>query len=117
MKYDMEINMHRGDLQEIEFEVIDGDSEPIEGITEIFWTVKRSVHDKNFVIQKKLSDNTIQSVDATYYFTIRPEDTDGLAFGEYPFDIEVIGEGLKKTFLGLLNLEKEVTYSSNEGDG
>lgn len=107
--------MHRGDLQEIEFEIVDDDGEPVGGIDEIYFTVKETYNKSEMLMQKRLSTGEIVEMDGTYHFTIEPSDTDNRGFNSYPFDIEIVGAGLKKTFLGKLYLEHEVTHASNEG--
>jgi len=117
----MEISMARGDLVTNSFVVRDADKNPYtESFDNIYFTVKRFADDKNYKFQKRLSDGGIQSVgDGEYQFTIRPEDTDGLDFPfDYEFDIELVTEGkIKKTYCGILHLEKEVTHHYNEVTG
>jgi hypothetical protein len=67
-------------------------------------------------MQKRLSRNEIVlDSEGYFHFQISPEDTDNLDYGNYKFDIEVVGEGIKQTFLGELILKDEVTFASNEG--
>lgn len=111
----VEIRMHRGDLQEVDFEIVDGDGEEVGGIDEIFFTVKAIMSQSDLIMQKRLSSGEITKAEGLYHFTINPADTDNLGFNSYPFDIEIVGPGLKKTFLGKLTLEPEVTHAVNEG--
>lgn len=108
------IEMNRGDLHNVTFEVVDEEGNPVDGIDEIYWTVKRSANLSEMLIQKRLSDGGIARVDDGYQFDIEPGDTDRLGFNTYPFDIEIVGPGLKKTFLGQLKLLPEVTHAVNE---
>lgn len=110
----MEINMPRGDLRPVQFTVTDGETAP--ELTEIYATFKKSFRHPNFLFQKRLSDGTIEALgEGSYQFTIEPEDTDGLTYGTYPFDIEVLGDGIKQTFTGTLTLTNEATHAGNEG--
>ena len=118
----MEIIMARGDLEVRTFQIrspsAGGGTEPYtEQLDEIYMTVKRNENDKNFLFQKRLSDGGIISKgDGEYEFTIQPEDTDGLAYGSYGFDVELVKNGaVKKTFCGELVLTKEYTHRANEG--
>lgn len=109
------IVMHRGDLETIAFDVVDSEGNPVEGIDEIYWTVKRGENVREYLTQKRLSTGGIIQTETGYQFDIEPQDTDGLGFGSYPFDIEIVGVGLKKTFVGKLVLLPEVTHAANEG--
>lgn len=93
-----------GDITDIEFD-------------DIYFTVKRKYFNQDFVLQKRYSTGEITKDDDGYYrFTIYPEDTDGLPFGDYEFDIEIVRNGsIKHTTVGLFSLTKEVTYATNEG--
>lgn len=113
----MEITMARGDLETRTFRVNGPDRSPfLNAFDNIYMTVKKFAEDKKYIFQKRLSDGGIMQVDdGVYQFTIMPDDTDGLAFGDYDFDIELVINGeLKKTYLGVLHLTKEVTHHSNE---
>lgn len=113
----MTIEMARGDLESRTFRVNGSNRSPFtDEFDEIYFTVKKFFNDKNYKFQKRLSDGGIVSMgDGVYQFTIMPEDTDGLEFGDYDFDIELVIEGeIKKTYLGVLHLGKEVTHHNNE---
>lgn len=114
----MDIKMARGDTVSRAFTVKNKDGTVFaETPDEIYFTVKKTYTDRNFKFQKRLSTGGIESVDTgKYKFTIFPEDTNGLTFGDYDFDIEIVkAPGLKQTFCGKLTLQKEVTHSYNEG--
>ena len=113
----MEITMARGDLQAQQFTVTEDGHAP-EPFDNIWFTVKRNATDRNPLIQKKLSDDTIYETEkaGTFEFVIEPEDTNSMAFGAYKFDIELFRDGsLKRTFTGVLTLTEEVTHYYNEG--
>ena len=111
------ISMPRGDIRPIQFTVIDqaGGKSAIE-FDEIYFTVKRSYHDKNFLFQKRLGNGTIETLDdGSYRFVIQAIDTDNLSIGKYVFDIElVLGDEIKQTTVGEFILTPEVTFASNE---
>lgn len=112
----MKISIARGDLDMIPFAVyIDGTQDKVD-MDEIYFTVKKHYYDKRFIFQKKLSDGTIDTDgEGTYMLTIEPSDTEELDFGSYDFDIEIIrNPDIKRTFVGTLELTKEVTHKNNE---
>lgn len=113
--------MARGDLEIRTFQIRSpdgqGGSEPfIDELDEIFLTAKKNFNDRNYKFQKRYTSGDIVPLgNGVYQFRIEPSDTDGLAFGEYDFDIELLIEGeLKKTFTGKLILTAESTHAYNE---
>jgi hypothetical protein len=112
----MTINMPRGDIRVVPFVVKDSEGNPSEiQFTEIYFTVKRNYHDQEYILQKRLSTGEIETDGlGTFWFTINASDTDGLSFGKYVFDIELVADGIKQTSTGDLVLTYEATYRSNE---
>ena len=116
----MEITMARGDLEVRTFQVLSENEDNLEPCDEVFdeiyMTVKKNRNDHVCRFQKRMSDGGIISLgEGKYEFTIHPEDTNRMAFGEYIFDIELVKNGsIKKTFCGELILTDEVTHASNE---
>ncbi len=114
----MQISMPRGDMRSVSFSVQDpGQAVFADEFDDIYFTVKKQIKDKTYCFQKRLSSGDIvKTEDGTYEFTIMPEDTDNMCFGEYMFDIElvIVGE-LKQTFVGKFILTAEVTFAENEG--
>ena len=113
----MNITMPRGDLRPVNFTVSDSDGQPANlEFDEIYFTVKASFLDKNFLFQKRLGDGSItREADGSYSFAILPEDTDHLRIAKYVFDIELVQNGLiKQTTVGELALTNEVTFAENE---
>lgn len=110
------IELPRGDVKRISFTIYNpDDTEVSKNFTGIYFTVKNTPSDRNITLQKSLKDGTITRDGNVYGFTLASEDTDGLDFGEYVFDIEVIlGKTLKQTFLGKLLITDEVTHARNE---
>lgn len=111
----LNITMPRGDLRAVKFKVNQGTSIYTD-FDEIFFTVKKSFNNRNALFQKKLSDGTIiLREDDLYHLRIEPEDTDGLDYGTYAFDIELVkGDTIKQTTVGELVLTNEVTFAENE---
>ena len=112
----MEIKLPRGDIRNIRFQVTDN-GEPYTDFDEVYFTVKKNYKIVDTIIQKKLSDGGIELDTTTCYFSFKlnPEDTNGLAYNTYVFDIEVVkGDVIKQTTLGELTITEEVTFSENE---
>ena len=112
----MIIEFARGDSYERGFILKDKSGQPITTVwDEIYFTVKKNYIDYNFRFQKKLSTGGIVS-DGNGHYTlfILPEDTNDLPFGDYACDIELKKDDYKRTFVGTLRLNKEVTHSCNE---
>lgn len=113
----MRITMPRGDIRPVRFVVYNASGEISDvNFDEIYFTVKKSFNNEDFLIQKRLSNGTIEAdADRGYVFTIEPEDTNMLKVGRYVFDIELVsGTDIKQTIVGELELTNEVTYASNE---
>lgn len=113
------MNITRGDDKRFKFARYDDKKNIIEEIAdEIFFSVKYNNLDDEVLIQKKLSDNTIEfsSEDYFYRFWIDSQDTDELSYGCYKYDIERIVDGRKKTISkGTFTIEEETTFLGNEG--
>ena len=108
----MKITMASGDLVTKCF-TIEAETQPL--LDEIYFTVKRRHTDTKMLFQKRLSDGGITKLEnEDYVFTIEPEDTNCLSMGLYEFDIELVGPGIKRTFIGTLELTGEVTHAANE---
>lgn len=113
----LKITMPRGDIRLERFQVKDSEGVLSQiDFTEIYFTVKKDALDKNFLFQKTLSGGDIVKIDVgDYQFKIEPEDTDGLRFGQYECDIELIYEDqIKQTEYGILEITREVTHALNE---
>lgn len=83
---------------------------------DLFFTVKETATIEQVVFQKRLDDMTLDE-DGTYHFQVLPEDTNGLQYGDYVFDIEVIDSGVKTTVAyGGYKILPEVTWVENEGE-
>lgn len=114
----MRITMPRGDCKPIRFEVKNKDGTECDIVfDEIYVTFKTDTQTSEMAFQKRLSNGDItKDKDGYYYFTILPEDTDGLDYSEYSFDIQLYKEKplIKQTILGTLELTEEVTFAENE---
>lgn len=114
----LEIKLHRGDYTKKKINILDTSGNKSNAtFDEIYITFKYSAISQSFLLQKKLSTgDIIKNEDGSYSFEILPEDTDGLDFGEYEFDIELYKANpiFKQTFLGKLVLLEEVTHAANE---
>lgn len=114
------IGMTRGDTKGFRFQRKYKDDEGEEQVItqiadELYFTVKKSYRDKDFLLQKKLSDMEFDE-QGVYHFVINPEDTNDLDFGTFVYDLEVIQDGYKKTISsGNFVLGYESTWAVNEG--
>ena len=113
----MRISMPRGDMREQAFSVKLNQEPFLDAFDEIYFTVKKTFKDINYLFQKRMTAGDIVSVgDGMFQFIILPEDTNELNFGDYVFDIELVISGrLKRTYVGTLSLTPESTYACNEG--
>lgn len=76
------IELTRGDTAHFEIEIVDqnGDLYELQPEDQLMFTVKKSVYDKNIVLQKRIEKKQ---------FTITHEDSAGLAYGSYVYDIQL----------------------------
>lgn len=110
----LQISLPRGDIRNVRFNVTSG-STAYTNFNEVYFTVKTSTTQRKILFQKKLSDGSIV-LDGDYYaLRIKSDDTEGLEYGKYVFDIEVVkGDVIKQTTLGELTITPEVTFKENE---
>jgi len=112
----MNIEMPRGDIRHVAFQILDTAGEPVSSaFSEIYITFKQNYNTTNYLFQKRLSAGDVIFADGSYEFTIEPEDTNNLKFGDYVFDIELLAPGIKETHVGTLTLTSEATHQQNEG--
>lgn len=109
--------MPRGDIKLVRFLVNDRDGTRA-GIefTEIYFTVKKTTSDRRVQFQKRLSTGGIVKLGrGDYQVKIEPEDTSGMMYGRYKFDVQLQYEDqLKETFVGEFVLTDEVTFNADE---
>lgn len=105
----------RGDTKKYKFQRKRADGTVITDRPDsLYFTVKKSYNDSLPVLQKTLNDMTLDQ-DGTYHFTIEPEDTDGLKYKTYVYDIQVSQNGIKTTIAkGNFIIKEEVTFARNE---
>lgn len=89
-------------------------------ITQVFFTVKGSVDDKNFAFQKRIGDGItlMDYVDGvyTYVLEIMPDDTENLSKSEYGYDITIKSNDIKfpPIIMGKLLIEPVYTRKRDE---
>ena len=105
----------RGDTKKYYFQRKKADGTVIIDLPDaLYFTVKKNYIDNKALIQKKLSDMTVDQ-EGKYHFTIEPGDTDKLPYGGYVFDIQVTVGDIKTTIAkGKFVLTEEVTFAENE---
>ena len=105
----------RGDTKGLKFQR-KRDGKPITQEAEnIYFTVKDNNYTNDILFQKTIDDMDFDE-DAYYHFTILPEDTNDLEYGDYKYDIEVkISDIYVKTIAkGILTVQEETTFVDNE---
>lgn len=111
-----QIIMTRGDTMSYKFRRKNKDGQPILEIApKIYFSIKDTDLKQEVVIQKTIEDMTFE--DGWYSFTIYPEDTNNLTYGDYTYDIEVRNEydNYTRTLSkGIYTLEEETTWAENE---
>lgn len=111
----MNLSQTRGDTRNYFFQRKDADGNTITATPDsLYFTVKKTYNDQNFIFQKKLSDMTVDE-DGTYHFTVLPDDTGNQSYGTYVYDIQVTQNGVVTTISkGNFVLEPEATWTANE---
>jgi len=106
------IEIPRGDYKQLKFSL---PAEIISRLENIYITFKNSPYDEEYIFQKTLTNNDITYNGEVYLFSINPNDTSRLDMEkEYIYDIELNGENLKHTTLGILRVTSEVTLNEEE---
>ena len=110
-----DIKLIRGDTVKLKIRRHDANGDPIlVPAQKLFMTVKTQYSAKNVILQKTI-DDMFFTPDGFYHITINPEDTDGLPYGEYVYDIEIVIDDYKKTVCkGTLILDTEATHAGDE---
>lgn len=109
------LKMTRGDTRKFYFQRLNTDGSVIMiRPDKIYFTVKKGFADSDVILQKTIEDFEIDE-EGVYHFTITPDDTNGMSFMTYVYDIEVITDGVKTTISkGEFTLEGEVTWAEDE---
>lgn len=118
------------DVAEADYEIIRGDTSivgpfqirdanenvlKLDSTDEMYFTIKKSYTNNDYILQKKLSTDEIKYKNGVYYVILEHNDTAELDYGTYVYDFEIISEELVKTILmGTITLTNEVTHKSNE---
>ena len=116
----MNISIIRGDTAKFSFYRKDKDGHVILSQPEaIYFSVKNSPYESKTIIQKKLSDMEFDDETGKYTFYINPEYTNNLVYGTFDYDIEVKDtidelQYTKTIAIGKFEIQKEITFSSNE---
>lgn len=110
------ISQTRGDTRKYKFQRKNADGSVILNVpNKMFFTVKQDFTDDKVLIQKRLPDDFEIDEEGFWHFTIEPEDTNDLNYGDYVFDVEVITDGVKSTIAkGGFVIEPEVTFADDE---
>jgi len=114
---EFEFEFPRGDNCPFTFVLTDDDKQAIDDMTStnIYFTVKTSPNESNYLFQKTLNGGTITQDGNQYTLMIDPTDTDSLDYGSYWYDVSLVGTDFKTTILiGRMTLTNEVTFASNE---
>lgn len=105
------LDLIRGDTLAFGFEV--------EGITEVdaaYFSVKNTVTDTEYVIQKSLNNGITKEDDGVYSVRVAPSDTHDLEVGAYYYDLQIEKNGDVFTVLhGKLKVEADITREVNNG--
>lgn len=84
------LSLNRGTSLGLKAQRLDADGNVImQRAEEIYFTVKNKWTDTTYVIQKSLSDMTFDQ-QGYYHFTIAPEDTEQLSYGQYVWDFTAV---------------------------
>lgn len=104
----------RGDSKGLKFQR-KSNGEPIMQVADnIYFTVKVNNYVDEVVFQKTINDMDFDEY-GYYHFVINPEDTNGLNYGDYVYDLEVKEEEYTRTISqGIFSITKETTFPINE---
>lgn len=105
----------RGDTAGYNFQRKDAEGNVITTTPDaLYFTVKAKWTDEKALIQKTINDMT-KDEDGTWHFVIQSGETDGLPYGNYVYDIEVIDDDAVQTISkGMLTITEEATWQVNE---
>lgn len=109
------IEFYRGDTFGIKFQRKKNGETITELPRAIYFTLKDNNYNNKFIFQKTLENGITKDEDNYYHITINPEDTNGLLYRTYYWDLEVITDTYKKTLAsGELRFKEETTLPENE---
>ena len=112
-----DIQIIRGDTTFLKFQRLDANENIIYSEADrMYFTVKKSRCVSTVIFQKTKKDIKLDE-NGVYHFSINPEDTDNLNYGDYYYDLEVIDEKIKTTIaFGRFTILPEVTWAQNESE-
>lgn len=115
----MDFEFTRGDTQILKFKIVDAENNKCKASNtdKLYFTVKKNSTSKKIIFQKTLENGIkYNENDGYYYITINSEDTAGLSYSTYGFDIQIKTEkGIVKTLLiGSMTITEEYTYKEDE---
>lgn len=104
-----DIIITRGDSKGFNFRVRNrqGQATTLDGAT---FSVKENLDDSVYVFQKTLSLGISHLNNGDYYVKIEPEDTEGLTFRKYYYDLQIeIGDDIYTPLKGRFDVRWDVT--------
>ena len=108
------MELTRGDSKALYFRRMSKGQPILTEANKVYFTVKKNYDIEEALFQKTKDDMTFDE-EGYYHFTINPEDTNNLDYGDYVYDIEVKTANYTKTISkGTLSITKEVTHKNNE---
>lgn len=114
---EQDIEFPRGDTCPLKFNLLDSNKNLLEltPTDELYFTVKKNFNTSEVLFQKKFSSGDIQRDNDGYKLILTSNDTAGLKYGSYVFDICIKSTDFVQTLvIGQLTLTNEVTFKSNE---
>lgn len=114
----MDLEFPRGDTKVFKFKLTDKNREELNltSADKLYMTVKKDVNSNTVIFQKRIGNGIELKEDGYYYVTIYPDDTSGLSYGQYGYDLEIkTGTGIVKTLVvGSITLTEEYTFKGDE---
>lgn len=119
--YGRTIRITRGDTAYIslDIKIKNRDVYKLSDNDKVYFTVKQSPYDDNFLFQKVLDSNSYID-DEQLFIHIEPSDTANLCYGKYLFDVQlIVGESDVYTIIppSLFEIMPEITFPLNEIGG
>ena len=120
MELEQNVTLIRGDTGKYKINLVNQNNSQIilgDG-DQLYFTMKESYENKDFVIQKYIGNGITLGDDNKYHLLLNSEDTDGLDFKNYVYDVAVVigSEVKQKTTVkrGNFKIDYEVTHVGNE---
>lgn len=112
------MKIRRGNYKIIKFQRKNKNGEVITDLPDkMYFSVKNNFDEKDTLFQKKLNDGITYDEETNYYFVeLKQDDTEGLDYGTYDYDIKIIyGTDKPKTLIvDKLEITEVVTRKDNE---